>query len=83
MQPAQGGGGRHGQRGTRRAGAGPVLAGVKDTDCARATTSTRRTGERQFRNWHALRELPCCPGAAGQLASAIRVLQTREAQGMK
>ena len=48
-----------------------MLATVKDTNCARAKLEHPRTGERQFKNWHALRKLRCCPEAAGQLASAI------------
>ena len=53
-------------------------------DANRAHAKLRGPGERanaQLKNWRILRKLRCCPWRAGQLAKAIHVLQTREAQG--
>jgi hypothetical protein len=33
-----------------------------------------------LKTWHILRKLRCCPWHAGQLATAIHVLQVRQAQ---
>jgi len=51
-------------------------------DANRAHAKLRSPGERanaQLKTWHTLRKLRCCPWRAGQLAKAIHVLQTREA----
>jgi hypothetical protein len=51
-------------------------------DANRAHARLRSPGERanaQLKTWHILRKLRCCPWRAGQLAKAIHVLQTREA----
>jgi DDE superfamily endonuclease/Helix-turn-helix of DDE superfamily endonuclease len=48
----------------------------------RAHAKLRAPGERanaQLKTWRILRKLRCCPWRAGQLAKAIHVLQTREA----
>ena len=48
----------------------------------KAHAQLRSPGERanaQLKTWHILRKLRCCPWRAGQLAKAIHVLQTREA----
>jgi hypothetical protein len=51
-------------------------------DANRAHAKLRSPGERanaQLKTWHILDKLRCCPWRAGQLAKAIHVLQTREA----
>jgi hypothetical protein len=51
-------------------------------DASRAHAKLRLPGERanaQLKTWHILDKLRCCPRRAGQLAKAIHVLQTREA----
>jgi DDE superfamily endonuclease/Helix-turn-helix of DDE superfamily endonuclease len=48
----------------------------------KAHAKLRSPGERanaQLKTWRILRKLRCCPWRAGQLAKAIHVLQTREA----
>jgi hypothetical protein len=50
----------------------------------RAHAQLRSPGERanaQLKTWRILRKLRCCPGQAGQLATAIDVLQARQTQG--
>jgi DDE superfamily endonuclease/Helix-turn-helix of DDE superfamily endonuclease len=52
----------------------------------RAHAKLRGPGERanaQLKAWRILRKLRCRPWKAGQLAKAIHVLQTREAEGRK
>jgi len=51
-------------------------------DANKAHAKLRSPGERanaQLKTWRILRKLRCCPWRAGQLAKAIHVLQTREA----
>jgi acetoin utilization protein AcuC len=53
-------------------------------DANRAHARLRAPGERanaQLKSWRILRKLRCCPWRTGQLAKAIRLLQTREIAG--